>query len=586
MEGKRKSIPKTVRVIPDVPAVSKEFDYMVPDEWIESGLALRLRVGSLVRVQFRHRSIRGWVSEINPQSESNVRLQPLKKLSSEGPSEEVVSLIRWAVNRWHGPISRLMKTASPPRMVKTIRPSRPSSEVAMPADETIARAFSTNPAIVRVPPTGDRWPYIRAAVSMGNALILLPTSSEVEIVTSRLKRLGINAGEYNKDWSVGLSGGTVVGNRSAAFASIKDLAAILMIDEHDESFQEESSPTWHARDVLLERARRKSIPCVFTSPIPTPEVRHQIAVLPTERTQEKKAWSSIRIIDPREDSSAMGGLWPRSTLQALKSAKRSLIVLNRTGRSRLLACRQCGELVTCTECGSAMQQLVEGVLECSRFGHSRPVLCSACLSTSMKNLRLGVTRASEELEALMNEPVTQVTKETNTVDFRKSRIYLGTEAVLHRIDWADLIVFADFDQELLAKRYRCEEQALAKLVKAIRLVHHRNDHSGSVIVQSRQPNNDLFKLISEGDLEVWCDKESRRREIIKYPPFGHIAVLSGPGSHQFVEDLRSQKSLEILGPNQDVWLVKSPRIEELSEGLSKVRRPKERLRIAIDPVRF
>jgi len=456
----------------------------------------------------------------------------------------------------------------------------------MPADETIARAFSTNPAIVRVPPTGDRWPYIRAAVSMGNALILLPTSSEVEIVTGRLKRLGINAGEYNKDWSVGLSGGTVVGNRSAAFASIKDLAAILMIDEHDESFQEESSPTWHARDVLLERARRKSIPCVFTSPIPTPEVRHQIAVLPTERIQEKKAWSSIRIIDPREDSSAMGGLWPRSTLQALKSAKRSLIVLNRTGRSRLLACRQCGELVTCTECGSAMQQLVEGVLECSRFGHSRPVLCSACLSTSMKNLRLGVTRASEELEALMNEPVTQVTKETSTVDFRKSRIYLGTEAVLHRIDWADLIVFADFDQELLAKRYRCEEQALAKLVKAIRLVHHRNDHSGSVIVQSRQPNNDLFKLISEGDLEVWCDKESRRREIIKYPPFGHIAVLSGPGSHQFVEDLRSQKSLEILGPNQDVWLVKSPRIEELSEGLSKVRRPKERLRIAIDPVRF
>ncbi len=257
MEGKRKSIPKTVRVIPDVPAVSKEFDYMVPDEWIESGLALRLRVGSLVRVQFRHRSIRGWVSEINPQSESNVRLQPLKKLSSEGPSEEVVSLIRWAVNRWHGPISRLMRTASPPRMVKTIRPSRPSSEVTMPADETIARAFSTNPAIVRVPPTGDRWPYIRAAVSMGNALILLPTSSEVEIVTSRLKRLGINAGEYNKDWSMGLSGGTVVGNRSAAFASIKDLAAILMIDEHDESFQEESSPTWHARDVLLERARRK-----------------------------------------------------------------------------------------------------------------------------------------------------------------------------------------------------------------------------------------------------------------------------------------------------------------------------------------
>ena len=204
----------------------------------------------------------------------------------------------------------------------------------------------------------------------------------------------------------------------------------------------------------------------------------------------------------------------------------------------------------------------------------------------MKNLRLGVTRAVEELEALLNESVTEVTKATTTLDFQKSRIYLGTEAVLHRIDWADLVVFADFDQELLAKRYRGEEQAMAQLVRAIRLVNTHGDDTGNVIVQSRQPTHDLFRMVSSGDIEAWCRRESNRRELIKYPPFGHLASISGPGSEEFIEGLKALNKVEILGPNEGAWLVKSLDVKELVDSLSRVPRPKERLRIAIDPARF
>ena len=586
MDDEKRIIPKTVRVIPDLPAVSKEFDYTVPVSWIESGLASKLTVGSLVRIQFRNRSIGAWVSQINPRTEAGIQLQPLKKISSQGPSEEVLSLARWAADRWQGPISRFLKTASPQRMVKSIPPSRPSRKVEMPTSELVASAFGAVPSVVRISPVADRWPYIQAAVSLGNALILLPSASDVRIVVNRLRRMGVNVGEYSKDWAVGLSGGTVVGNRSAAFATVKDLSAILMIDEHDESFQEEASPTWHCREVVLERAKRHGLPCVFTSPIPTPEVRHQSRLISEETIEEVQGWSSIKVIDPREDDSAMGGLWPRSTIEALKSAERSIVVLNRTGRARLLACRQCGELVTCSDCGSAMQQLEDDLLECTRFGHSRPVLCSVCLSTSMKNLRIGVTRAGEELEALLNKPVTQVTKETSSIDFQRSKIYLGTEAVLHRVDWADLVVFADFDQELLAKRYRCEEQALSKLVRAIRLVNRRSGASGNVVVQSRQPNHPFFGVLSKGGVEAWCDKESSRRAIIQYPPFGHLAVISGPGSEEYITEVAAQGNLEILGPNDGAWLVKSPHLEDLSGALSRVPRPKKRLRLAIDPARF
>ena len=586
MDDEKRITPETVRVIPDLPAVSKEFDYAVPIDWIESGLASQLTVGSLVRIQFRNRSIGAWVSQINPMTEPGIQLQSLKKFSSQGPSEEVVSLSRWAANRWQGPVSRFLKAASPQRMVKSIPPSRPSRKVKMPASELVASAFGAVPTVARISPKGDRWPYIQAAVSLGNALILLPSAAEVGVVVNRLRRMGVHVGEYGKDWPIGLSGGTVVGNRSAAFATVNGLSAILMIDEHDESFQEEASPTWHSREVLLERARRLSIPCVFTSPIPTPEVRHQTRLINEEKTEEVQGWSSIKVIDPREDNSAMGGLWPRSTVEALKSAERSIVVLNRTGRARLLACRQCGELAVCTDCGSAMHQLEDHLLQCIRFGHSRPVLCSVCLSTSMKNLRVGVTRAGEELEALLNEPVTQVTKETSLIDFQRSKVYLGTEAVLHRVDWADLVVFADFDQELLAKRYRCEEQALSKLVKAIRLVNRRSGDSENVVVQSRQPNHPFFGVLRKGGIEAWCDKESNRRAIIQYPPFGHFAVISGPGSEEYIAEVATQGNLEVLGPNDGAWLVKSLRMEDLSEALSKIPRPKKRLRLAIDPLRF
>ncbi|MDG1844777.1 MAG: hypothetical protein P8J01_00120 [Acidimicrobiales bacterium] len=586
MTDARKSTPKTVRVIPDLPAVAKEFDYLVPDTWANNGVGERLRIGSMVRTQLGNRSIGGWVSELDPDTDPTIELQPLRKVSSVGPSKEVVELARWAAIRWHGPISRLLRTSSPSRMIKVVPPARPSKFVEMPKTKIVVDAYRSTPTVVRVPPTGDRWPFILGAVSMGNALILLPSASEVLTVTSRLKRLGIHVGSYSKEWGVGPSSGTIVGNRSAAFATVKDLAAILMIDEHDEAYQEQTSPTWHARAVLLERARRNEIPCVFVSPIPTPEIRHEAVTLSYPRDEEQKDWSKIQVTDPRKDGSAMGGLWPSSTVSDLRSANRAVVILNRTGRSRLLACRACEELAVCTDCGGAMHQPNENSLECTRCSHTRPIVCSFCLSTSMKNLRLGVTRAVEELQALLNEPVIEVTKESDVIDFQKSRIFLGTEAALHRIDWADLVLFADFDQELLARRYRCEEQAMAQLILAQRLVSSHKRVAGKVIVQSRQPNHPLFGLIAAGDIETWASVESKRRQLLEYPPYGHIALISGEGAEEFIKGLNGITNLQILGPNEGAWLIRASNPEELAEALSKIQRPKARLRVAIDPCRF
>ena len=108
-------------------------------------------------------------------------------------------------------------------------------------------------------------------------------------------------------------------------------------------------------------------------------------------------------------------------------------------------------------------------LVCASCGTTRPGVCLECGSTALALLKLGVTRAREELEALAREPVAAVTAAGAAQDgpaVAGTRILVGTEAVLHRAEDADLVAFLDLDQELLAPRYRSAEEALALLVLA------------------------------------------------------------------------------------------------------------------------
>ena len=93
---------RAVRVLPDVPAIDKVFDYSIPQSWIEDGKADQIKVGTMVRVPFSGRQVNGWVLEIDIQPEEGINLLPLSKYRSVGPSSEVIDLARWAAHRWAG----------------------------------------------------------------------------------------------------------------------------------------------------------------------------------------------------------------------------------------------------------------------------------------------------------------------------------------------------------------------------------------------------------------------------------------------------------------------------------------------------
>ena len=353
-----------------------------------------------------------------------------------------------------------------------------------------------------------------------------------------------------REWAKARAGGaTVVGARAAAWAPVDQLAAVVVVDGHDEAYQEERAPTWHARDVATERARRAGVAIVVTSPCPDLETLAGRALMTADRSTERAGWPALDIVDRRQDDPRTGLFSPR-LVSVLRSDRRVLCVLNRKGRARLLACAACGELARCTRCDAAVAQSDE-TLTCARCGEVRPRVCALCGAQRLKTIRAGVTRVREELEALAGRPVGEVTGESD--ELPSTPLIVGTEAVLHRVYRADAIAFLEFDQELLAARYRAAEQAFALLARAARLVGGRQG-TGQLLVQTRLPDHDVLAAALHGDPDRYVPAELARRQAVRFPPAVAMALISGEAAEAFVQRLAG---VEVLGPAVDRWLVKA-----------------------------
>jgi primosomal protein N' (replication factor Y) len=362
-------------------------------------------------------------------------------------------------------------------------------------------------------------------------------------------------------------------------------SAIVVLDEHDESFQQEQTPTWNARDVLIERARRCGIPCLLVSPTPSLEALGVGALLTQSRSAERAGWPVFDIIDRREEPPG-SGLFSESFVQALRGDGRVVCILNRKGRSRLSSCVACGEVAACENCSAAVIQGDDGLLVCLRCSTVRPMLCAKCGGTKMKNLRAGVNRVREELEALAREPVAELTAERGTdAGGTGTRIVVGTEAALHRIHKADVVAFLDFDQELLAPRYRAAEEAMALLVRAARVVGSRSG-GGRVLVQTRQPQHEVLQGALLAEPTRVSDAERERRQLLGYPPAKAMAVVSGASAQAWADSFVAPIGVEVLGPSDGQWMVRAATHELLCDALAAAPRPGGRLRISVDPLRF
>jgi primosomal protein N' (replication factor Y) len=198
----------------------------------------------------------------------------------------------------------------------------------------------------------------------------------------------------------------------------------------------------------------------------------------------------------------------------------------------------------------------------------------------MANVKPGVTRLREELEAAANRPVLAVTGTDDGVP-TGADVFVGTEAVLHRVRDVDTVCFLDADAELLAPRYRAAEQFSALVVRASRLVGTR-DRGGVVMVHTHVPDHALVLALQRGELHRVWDAELQRRQLFRLPPYAALALVEGQGADEFV----ASTGLEAAPSGERGMLVRAPDWMTLGAALATAPRPKgSRLRVEVDPQR-
>jgi primosomal protein N' (replication factor Y) len=147
-----------------------------------------------------------------------------------------------------------------------------------------------------------------------------------------------------------------------------------------------------------------------------------------------------------------------------------------------------------------------------------------------------------------------------------------------------VVAFLDFDQELLAPRYRAAEQALGLLVRAARVLGGRRPGS-RLVIQTRVPGHPVVQAALHADPDRVATEERGRRRALGYPPFAALAAVSGAAAETFVANLGRPLGIEVLGPADGRWLLRAADHRTLCDALAATTRPPGRLRVEVDPLR-
>jgi primosomal protein N' (replication factor Y) len=424
-------------------------------------------------------------------------------------------------------------------------------------------------------------------VARGPVLVVVPSVDRARLEAARLRRAGLAVAVAPTEWAAGAGGvDVVIGARAAAWAPCAGMAAVIVVDEHDESLQEERSPTWHARDVVLERARRAGVPALLVSPCPSVAGLAAVAghVSRPAIDDERAGWPIVEVVDRSRDEPWKTSLVTSALITQLRDPTRTVVCVHNTpGRARILACRSCRTLARCAVCEAAVGLADDGTLACRRCGTVRPQVCLHCGASAFANLRPGVTRLREELEAAAGRPVVAVTGRDDEPPVAAG-VYVGTEAVLHRVRRADVVAFLDIDAELLAPRYRAAEQAMALLVRGARLAGRRGD-GGRLLVQTFLPRHEVVRAALLADPGRLVEPERARRRLLGLPPFAALAAISGAGSDEVAAALREVPGVDVGGSDR-AYTARAATWDDLGRAIIATPRPRgSRVRVAVDPPR-
>ncbi|MGA3161209.1 MAG: primosomal protein N' [Terracidiphilus sp.] len=352
----------------------------------------------------------------------------------------------------------------------------------------------------------------------------------------------------------------VVGTRSAIFAPAPKLGLILVDEEHDQSYKQEETPRYNARDVAVMRAKIEGAVAVMGSATPSLESWQNSAtgkykLIELNDRVMNRPLPVVEVIDMRREFQETGQeqLFSRAlvaeTQAALDRGEQALILLNRRGYSFVVICRACGEKLECQNCAISLThhkaqiedsgEAREGQrLECHYCGFRRtvPARCPKCDSEHLYYLGAGSQQGEERLGEIF--PMARIGRmDRDTVRGRSDlerllarlhsgeiNLLVGTQMIAkgHDVHGVTLVGVVGCDHSLSMPDFRAAERVF-QLMTQVSGRAGRGELRGRVVVQTYYPEHYAILAASKHDYAAFVERELKYRRWMHYPPFGVLA---------------------------------------------------------------
>ncbi|SFJ46706.1 replication restart helicase PriA [Planctomicrobium piriforme] len=342
----------------------------------------------------------------------------------------------------------------------------------------------------------------------------------------------------------------VVGARSAIFAPVPQLGLIVIDEEHEATFKQNSTPRYHARDVARERARRENVPLVLGSATPTLESLQRARLgldrlLTLKQRVERRPLPHVTLVDTRNDpliskGQAIGRALGQGIAHALRERGQVILFLNLRGFSPVLWCPRCSG-IRCPDCDVTLTwHKDKGLLLCHSCEYSiaPPERCEKCGLPGLRFLGTGTQRLEAEVRTKF--PTARLLRmdsdsmrapgshDEALESFREGRVdlLLGTQMIAKGLDFPNvtLVGVIDADTLLHQPELRSAERTF-QLISQVAGRTGRGDREGRVLVQTMSPMEPVIQFAARHDYDSFAERELEHRAATHSPPFSLMARL-------------------------------------------------------------
>ncbi|MCA3217000.1 MAG: primosomal protein N' [Burkholderiales bacterium] len=364
---------------------------------------------------------------------------------------------------------------------------------------------------------------------------------------------GLPAAERSAQWLAAHEGRArlVLGTRLAVFASLPQLALIVVDEEHDASFKAGDGVRYSARDLAIKRAQLARVPVVLGSATPAIETwaqaqrgRYVLLRLAARAGGGAQGQVQVRMIDTREDPPQQGLTQAvRTALQAaLARGEQALVFINRRGYAPVIACEGCGWVSQCVRCSTfAAYHKGDGTLRCHHCGWQArvPRACPTCGNVDLRAVGHGTQRIEEALaDVLPGARIARLDRDStrkrhaardalDAVHAGETDVLVGTQMIAkgHDFQRVTLVAVLNADAQLVAPDFRAPERLFATLLQVAGRAG-RSGRASEVLVQTRYPTHPLLAALAAGDYVGFANQQLAERESAQLPPFVHQALLT------------------------------------------------------------